>query len=213
MDHDSVAAATRSFMVAALVAFASPASALDLSPDDIDALGRIAFAEAAGEPDAGKAAVIAVVLNRAAVSGSVQDTIDAPGQFEPVSRAPGRTWRGLPELSLAQRTKFIEVLLGHMQDVTGGATHFQNPAIVAQRARNGTVRPSRVDFGGMPKTAVIGNHVFYADGGRRARGGSGAAVSVETRFVTVQDYNSEETVFLNPSKARAPEKDGEMRWR
>ena len=100
----------QSALVGCCLLASSPAVAAALSADDTEALGRIVYAEAGTQPIAGKAAVLAVVLNRAGVDGNVQAVIDAPGQFEPVLRAPGRTWRGLPPLSAAQRTEFRAIL-------------------------------------------------------------------------------------------------------
>jgi spore germination cell wall hydrolase CwlJ-like protein len=158
-----------SALVGCCLLASSPAGAAALSADDTEALGRIVYAEAGTQPIAGKAAVLAVVLNRAGADGSVQAVIDAPGQFEPVLRAPGRTWHGLSTLSADQRAEFrtiLELALGGwLPDPTGGARFFQNPEIVAKRATAGTVRPSLVDFGGKPRTVTIGAHAFYGGSG------------------------------------------------
>ena len=123
------------------------APALVLSVEDRDALGRVAYAEAGNQSEEGLAAVAHAVLNRVA-SGrfgvGVQGVLDAPGQFEPVTRAGG-TWRGLPALTESQRLVFgtiLDLILqGRLPDLTGGATYFQNPTIVAQRAAAGLVSP------------------------------------------------------------------------
>lgn len=143
------------------------AHAASLSPADIDALGRVVYAEAGTQPAAGKAAVLGVILNRATATGiGVQDVIDAPGQFEPVLRSPCRSWRCLHPLTPVQRVEFGTILqlaaTGKLADVSGGATHFQNEQIVANRAAAGKVRPSLVGFGGMPVTTRIADHTFYA---------------------------------------------------
>jgi len=148
---------------------ASPAAAL--SPEDRDALGRVAYAEAANQREEGLAAVVHVVLNRVAsgrFGADVQGVLDAPGQFEPVMRAGG-TWRSLPPLTDSQRLVFSTILdlilQGRLPDPTSGSTHFQNAAIVAQRAAAGTVAPDLVNFGGQAPTAVIRDHSFFRDGG------------------------------------------------
>ncbi len=111
-----------------------------------------------------------MVLNRAAsgrFGGGVQGVLDAPGQFEPVMRAGG-TWRGLPPLTDAQRLVFgtiLDLILqGRLPDPTDGSTHFQNAAIVAQRAADGVVAPDLVNFGGQTPAAVIRDHSFFRDG-------------------------------------------------
>lgn len=145
-----------------------PIDAIPLTDEDREALGRVAYAEAANQGEAGIAAVVYTVLNRVA-SGrfepTVQAVINAPRQFEPVMRAGG-DWRSLPALSPERRVVFATILnliLDHrLPDPTNGALYFQNPAIVAARAEAGTVRPDLVHFGGQTPTAVIRDHSFYA---------------------------------------------------
>ena len=87
--------------------------------------------------------------------------------FEPVTRAGG--WQRLPPLTVIQRAELATILSlkasGHLGDVSSGALYFQNPQIVAERAAAGKVAPSLVHFGGMPRTAVIGQHTFYRPSG------------------------------------------------
>jgi N-acetylmuramoyl-L-alanine amidase len=143
-----------------------------------EGIARVAFAEAGNQGDSGLAAVVYTILNRLA-DGRWGDTVDsvlnARAQFEPVMRAGG-DWRALPQVSPAQQARIDTILNlaldGRLPDLTNGARYFQNPAIVAARARSGEVSPSLVNFGGEPPSAVIGAHSFYADaGGRRIREG------------------------------------------
>lgn len=154
---------------------ATPASAVTLSDTDIDALGRVTFAEAGSQPMVGKVAVIDVVLNRVAsgdFGGSVRDVINAKGQFEPVMRAGG-SWTKLPVMTEAQRVEIATILelkaAGKLGDVSDGGLFFQNPDTVAARARKGKVRPSLVGFGGMPVTIEIADHTFYRPAGEPVR--------------------------------------------
>ncbi len=162
-------------LASSLAAHAGPPalSTAALSAEDRDALGRVAYAEAGSQREEGLAAVVHVVLNRLAsgrFGAGVQGVLDAPGQFEPVGRAGG-TWRGLPALTEGQRLVFgtiLELILqGRLPDPTGGSTHFQNAAIVAQRAAEGLVPPGLINFGGQAPAAVIRDHSFFRDGGRR----------------------------------------------
>lgn len=156
-------------------------SRVTITASDRDALGRVAFAEAAGQGEAGIAAVVFTILNRVAsgrFEADVQAVIDAPGQFEPVMRAGG-SWRNLPRLSEDRRLVFATILNlivdGRLPDPTNGAIYFQNAAIVAARAAAGQVRPSLVHFGGQTPIAVIRDHSFYGDA--TGAGGSPATAS------------------------------------
>jgi hypothetical protein len=50
---------------------------------------------------------------------------------------------------------------GRLADFTLGSLYFQNPNLVAARARRGEAPLSLVAFGGAPPTAVIGRQTFY----------------------------------------------------
>lgn len=158
-------AAVRSAAVAAAIcaALASPADARALTETDKDAICRVVYAEAGAEPLAGRVAVAAVILTRMGADKSAVEVVSAPSQFEPVTRAGG-DYRRLPlraDQAVECRTILDLASAGLINDPTGKATHFQNPAIVAERARKGSVRQSLVDFGGLPVTADIGRHRFY----------------------------------------------------
>ena len=149
-----------------LLTLPAPAGAIGISETDIEAIGRVVYAEAAHEPAAGKVAVIDTILNRLGsgrFGSSVQAVVDQPNAFEPVTKAGG--WRRLPPLTATQRAELTTILSlkasGHLGDISSGALYFQNAKIVAARAATGTVAPSLVHFGSMPQTAVIGRHTFY----------------------------------------------------
>jgi hypothetical protein len=138
-----------------------------LSPDERDALGRLAYAEAGNQGEEGLAAVLYAVLNRLAsrrFGSDVTSVIEAAGQFEPVDRVGGH-WRSLPSLS-AQQHATIETILdliqqGRLPDPTHGATFFQNPRIVAAREAVGLVRAGLTNFNNQTPIAVIRDHAFY----------------------------------------------------
>lgn len=138
-----------------------------ISRIDRSALSRVAYAEAGNQGDAGLAAVVFVVLNRVACGHfgpTVQSVINAPGQFEPVSRAGG-TWRNLPPLTAEQQARFDAIFnlifSGFLPDPTNGALFFQNPAIVAARESNGQVSAGLTNFGGLSPIATIKDHAFF----------------------------------------------------
>ena len=139
-----------------------------------DGLARVAYAEAGNQGDSGLAAVIYAILNRLADGRwgtSVDAVLNARGQFEPVMTVGG-DWRRLPPVSAAQQAHVDAILNlildGRLPDLTHGARYFQNPRIVASRARAGTVSPQLVNFGGLTPSAVIGAHSFYVGGGGSA---------------------------------------------
>lgn len=144
-----------------------------------EAITRVAFAEAGNQGDSGLAAVVYTILNRlqdGRWGANVEAVVNARGQFEPVMRAGG-DWRRLPASTVAQRARIDTILNlaleGRLPDLTNGARFFQNPQIVADRARRGEVSEGLVNFGGTGPAAVIGAHSFYVDvqsaGGRGRR--------------------------------------------
>lgn len=140
---------------------------LNLSPDDLDALARITYAEARGEPFHGQLAVADVVLNRALAGrgwpSNVQGVIQQRNQFEPLRNRS--SWRELPspspEFASSITTAVQQRASGQRPDASNGATFFLNPTITNQR---GTHFASRVD-----PTAAIGRHAFYSATNRDPR--------------------------------------------
>src|ERR1700759_3655312 len=66
-------------------------------PSARDAMARVAFAEAGNQGDTGLAGVVYTVLNRlmdGGFGGDVTAVLDAPHQFEPVTKAG--VWQRLP---------------------------------------------------------------------------------------------------------------------
>ncbi|MCK8373813.1 cell wall hydrolase [Erwinia amylovora] len=158
--------------VAAQQAYKSALQTVQLTQRERDAIARVTVAEAANQGDSGLAGVVYTVLNRL-ISGrfgsSVEDVVNAPRQFEPVTKAGGK-WENLPPVSVAQLSK-VETIInlaldGHLPDLTNGALFFQNPAIVGQREKAGTVSRGLTNFGGSQPSAVIKDHSFYASIGK-----------------------------------------------
>lgn len=180
-----------------------------LSPDARDGIARVAYAEAANQGDSGLAAVVYTILNRLR-DGRWGDTVDrvlnARAQFEPVMRAGG-DWRALPAVSAAAQARIDTILNlaleGRLPDLTGGARFFQNPTIVAGRARAGTVSPSLVHFGGAAPSAVIGAHSFYVEPGRGGRSSSRAAATPAVRPAGSRDV----AVFVGENRAARSSED------
>jgi hypothetical protein len=169
------------------------------APGARDGIARVAYAEAGNQGDSGLAGVIYTILNRlqdGRWGATVDGVLNARGQFEPVMRVGG-DWRSLAPVSAAAQARVDTILNlaidGRLPDLTHGARYFQNPVIVAGRARSGQVAPRLVNFGGATPSAVIGAHSFYAETGRgggsvrvaRAPStvrGDGAMFVGETRF-------------------------------
>ncbi|GGO83797.1 hypothetical protein GCM10011348_28430 [Marinobacterium nitratireducens] len=140
---------------------------LTLTSNDRDAIGRVAFAEAANQGDSGLAGVVYTLVNRlisGRFGGTVTDIVNAPHQFEPVQAVGG--WRHLPALAPGQRARVNTIinlaLDGRLPDPTHGALFFQNPAVVAKREAAGAVSKGLTHFGGVAPSAVIQDHAFYA---------------------------------------------------
>ncbi|QNT69776.1 cell wall hydrolase [Defluviicoccus vanus] len=194
----------------------------ELTWEDRDALGRVAFAEAGNQGDLGIAAVVYTIFNRVnsgQFQSTVQDVIDAPNQFEPCMRAGG--WRNLRPLSASQDAVFAnildQILSGALPDPTNGALFFQNARIVAARAARGKGSASLVDFGGTPPVAEIGDHRFYdwraainlAAARSRSSGGYSSpevadlnSRSADGSYSAVSSYSSQEVADLNAQQFR-----------
>jgi N-acetylmuramoyl-L-alanine amidase len=164
------------------------------APGARDGIARVAYAEAGNQGDSGLAGVVYTILNRlqdGRWGGSIDTVLNARSQFEPVMRAGG-DWRSLPPVSAAAQARIDTILNlaleGRLPDLTHGARYFQNPIIVAGRARAGQVSAGLVNFGGAAPSAVIGAHSFYAETGRgggpgRASGPTGRPAQPEAIFV------------------------------
>ncbi|PHM51278.1 cell wall hydrolase [Xenorhabdus sp. KK7.4] len=140
-----------------------------LSNKDREAIARVAIAEAANQGESGLAGVVYTIINRL-VSGQfgsdITAVVNAPKQFEPVTRVGG-DWQKLPSVSVAQYSQIQTIinlaLDGHLPDVTNGGLFFQNPAIVAQREKEGRVSKGLTHFGDTTPSAVIKDHAFYSN--------------------------------------------------
>jgi hypothetical protein len=125
-----------------------PKPLFDITAEERRMLERIVEAEAGGEPYQGRVAVASVVLNRTLTGefdSTIKGVIFAPYQFSPVG--DGRYWEVTPGKATKQAVH--AALMG--RDPTKGATYFF--------AYN-LVQPSWAQ--GMPHTARIGGHDFFA---------------------------------------------------
>lgn len=164
---------------------------------DAEALCRVLYAEASGQPIAGKVAVIEVILNRARITGtSIEHVVNEPRQFEPVTKAGGN-WHNLRQLTPAEQAECNAILQlkeqGWLNEVVPGADHFQNPVIVADRAKAGSVKPELINFDGMPVISTIGDHRFYKGGTTPHR----EKHEMASRFVGREDTEETQLVETN----------------
>ncbi|RJF85052.1 cell wall hydrolase [Azospirillum cavernae] len=146
------------------VTVGADAKAITLDPTAVEALTRVAIAEAGNQGAVGLEGVVRTVLNRSAHpawGGSIPDLVNQRGQFEPVMRAGG-DWRNLPSGSGAQRATVQGILdgiaSGRRTDPTGGATYFLNRDISERRGTD--FGRGRDDL----RSAEIGDHSFYKPG-------------------------------------------------
>jgi hypothetical protein len=150
-----------------------------ITDKDIDVVVRTVIGEAAREPEAGQAAVVWVIINRARknvkwyggnqlanVSMHKSTRTLANGrkittwQFEPWMSRAEYLWE-IPTTSERYRNiekMVLACLAGDIQDPTDGATHFLEPNIVM--ARTGGTLPTWAQGQGKR----IGNHVFFKHG-------------------------------------------------
>lgn len=123
---------------------------ITLGPREIDALARIAYAEARGEGAEGMRAVVATVLNRAATGRrdfggrNIIDVLNHPRQYTPVTRAGSveRLPPAPPEI--AREIASFAASFSPETDPTLGATFFNS---------DGSNR--------FPSHATIGGHTFH----------------------------------------------------
>jgi N-acetylmuramoyl-L-alanine amidase len=197
----------------ATAAAMEPASLSPLvdTPEAREAIARVAFAEAGDQGDSGLAGVIYTILNRLADGrwgGTVAAVVDAPHQFEPVMRAGGH-WRELRPVSEAQQAHVDTIinlaLDGRLPDLTRGARYFQNPKIVASRARTGSVPETLVNFGGARPTTTIGAHAFYTAAGA---GGSFTRPAISQPNRALARAGGEIFVGENRAESSAPGEQG-----
>jgi len=192
MSRHTVAVA--GYILAAAFSSTAMAGPITLSTTDEDAACRVMWAEAGREPIAGRAAVLGVIINRVAagMAPNVQAAIDAKNAFEPATTAGG--WRNLPATTEVQMAECLTILSlsasGHLSDPSNGGRFFQNPVIVAARAKAGKVKPSLVNFGGMPVVAELGHHRFY-------RGAAAKAADSVRPELAAQAPAGGDTVFLD----------------
>jgi spore germination cell wall hydrolase CwlJ-like protein len=170
------------------------------SPESRDAIARVSFAEAGNQGDSGLAGVVYTIVNRLVDGGwgsTVTAVLNAPGQFEPVSRAGG--WQRLPVRSAIEQAHIDTILNlaldGRLPDPTNGARYFQNPAIVADRVAAGSASAGLVNFGGQKPVAVIKDHAFYDSGSAGA-----ARHRQDSLFVPVQTAGTSAPSIENPSQ-------------
>jgi hypothetical protein len=139
-----------------------------INPKSRDLAIRTIYGEAGDQPDIGKAAVAAVIANRA-TSGKyggkdVAGVVMAPNQFEPWQRpdARQRMMALAPDSPDYQKIAaiFDGVINKDIEDPTNGATHFFSPGAQAALGRK---PPSWAQGEGQQ----IGGHMFFAPDDRK----------------------------------------------
>jgi hypothetical protein len=137
----------------------------DLSQRDLDLITRTVIGEAGQEPDLGKAAVAAVVLNRMKQNNAsdAASIVLAPKQFTTWSDRPGELAAISPRSQAYQSAYNIvkNVAGGNIPDPTSGALNYAN--VDAVKKAGNTTAMKWID--GMTNVSQIGNHTFgNADG-------------------------------------------------
>lgn len=135
---------------------AEVSDALVLSPEDVDLLERVVWAEAGTEDVAGRNAVRGVILNRIASDrfpNTLQEVLTQSGQFEPVGKVSGDISKiKAPASRLDQQYFELLQYLEDGTDASQGSTFYLNKATAKRRG---------TDFSG-PNPLEIGRHTFYS---------------------------------------------------
>jgi hypothetical protein len=148
---------------------------MQMTPQQRDLLIRTIIGEAAAEPFMGQQAVANVVLNRLQAGrygDSLEDVIFAKSQFEPWSTRRDELL-SIPRTSDPYRTADMAVEAALRGDVTGGATHFYAPGVMADRGGAPSWAQAMFNNG---TAMTINGHVFgQADGPGTRRDDRGTA--------------------------------------
>lgn len=148
-----------------------PGLTIESQPDDI-LCGMLAWGEARGESEQGKAAVIWVAKNRALKNGrGIHREILKPWQFSAFNEGdPNRakmlepTKHDAPEVWDECYRIAVGVLNGAIDDPTNGATHYCTTAIWGEQTKPGFgvqwYHAIEIESGRTVETARIGHHVF-----------------------------------------------------
>lgn len=121
------------------------AARIEITPQDLDALARVAQSEVghfgqygAAQLTGGLHAVVETILNRVAhrrFPGSIQAVVDQPFQFSAIN-ATG-SWAGLPAATVQIQTivtDYLKTRVSGQSGLLGGATHFLNPFLSSSTA-------------------------------------------------------------------------------
>jgi hypothetical protein len=136
-----------------------PQRQIQIGPAELDALSRMAYAEARGESRKGQHGVIAVAINRAMAQGFPNDIIGVLNQrnaFSPVT-AVGSVANLAP--APPEFVSMVADFVADFKDPTNGATFFNNPSQISK---------TNAQYGRTPDM-TIGNHAFFGSYGERGR--------------------------------------------
>ena len=103
----------------------TPPAVVAYTSADLDLIAQVIRGEANGQPVNARLGVAAVIVNRVRsgeFGASIEDVVDAPGQFQSV----GSPLFELPPLASNEQLALEAV---HGSDPTGGALYFYNPAM------------------------------------------------------------------------------------
>ncbi|GFE48419.1 hypothetical protein So717_01720 [Roseobacter cerasinus] len=190
------------------VAAAPPAGVIriEITPQDLDALARVAQSEVghfgqygAAQLTGGVQAVVETILNRVAhgrFPGSLQAVMDQPSQFSAIN-ATG-SWAGLSAATSQIQTivtDYLNARVAGQSGVLGGATHFLNPFLSSSTALSqwgnhvvanavavfGNEAAEDVHFHGFaPGTSLPQAHAIHFGGWSPVFDGAGRAASSVT---------------------------------
>jgi len=125
-----------------------------ITEDEIDMIERLVAGEAGNQTEEGRNAVRGVIFNRLASDrfpDTVEEVINEPGQFEPITRYKGLYNIPVTDEALTSQKYEMYAYLNVGEDASQGRTFFLNKDVARQRG---------TDFTG-GDALVIGDHTFY----------------------------------------------------
>lgn len=156
----------------------TPALPIAATSNDTDAATRMVLGEAGNQSDTARLAALFTAINRAHASGkSLSDVIAQPNAYEAVTSGKTNSLdSSSPLYQYVHDNIVVPALSGKLDDPTGGMTHFINKKLQLQLGR-------KIPGWAQGEGLQIGDHTFYAAGGRVGRASGGRTDLSEEQLI------------------------------